>query len=58
MTLEEFKNKIHIKKKSATGSDFAFEIRIYFENLIKGRKISNFQGVKEFVVTYQIKCKQ
>lgn len=43
---------------ASTGSDFAFEIRNYFEKLIEGIKISNFQGLKELVVTHQIKCKQ
>lgn len=52
-----FRQKFILRKKdpSDTWCDFAFELRNYFEEWIKDLEISDFQRLKELLVTDQVK---
>lgn len=59
MSPEEFRQKfiLHQKGFSASWHDFAFKLRKFFEEWVKGFEISKLEELKELMITNQIKQK-
>ncbi|GFT79271.1 uncharacterized protein TNCV_879751 [Trichonephila clavipes] len=57
LTTEKFQEWFSRQRKSSNGTwkDYYFEIRAYFEGWLNELKIDSFDGLNNFMITYQMK---